>query len=108
VVLLSVVFYGCTPSQAASDKEELAKKSYVEKQVVEVTTQKVQQGAFACELVSNGNLMAREKAVVPFNVEENILDVFVDEGEYVQKGRKFVDYEVVVRGKLNKEVKVLS
>lgn len=93
LVFIGVICYGCTTSQAASDKEELAKKSYVEKQVVEVSTQKVQAGTFSRELVSNGFLKAIEKAVVPFSVEENILDVFVSEGEFVQKGQELAEVD---------------
>jgi RND family efflux transporter MFP subunit len=106
LLFIGVICYGCTPSQAASDKQELAKKSYVEKQVVEVITQKVKQGTFAREMVSNGFLMAREKAVVPFNVDENILDVFVSEGEQVQKGQKLAKVDPFSFDKKRKEADV--
>jgi multidrug efflux pump subunit AcrA (membrane-fusion protein) len=104
--ILSLAIYSCTPTKAASDKEELAKKSYVEKQVVEVTTQKVQQGTFARELVSNGFLMACNKAVVPFNVDENILDVFVSEGEQVHKGQKLAKVDPFSFDKKRKDADV--
>ncbi len=87
VSFLTIIQYSCSPSKAENDKEELAKKSHIEKSVVEVSTDKVKSGSFSQELVSNGKLMARAKAVVPFKEEENIIGVFVHEGEKVEKGQ---------------------
>jgi multidrug efflux pump subunit AcrA (membrane-fusion protein) len=50
--------------------------------------------------------MAREKAVVPFNVEENILDVFVIEGEQVHKGQKLAKVDPFSFDKKRKDADV--
>ncbi len=80
--------YSCsTSTKADENEEEAAKKSFVEKQAVKVSVAAVQEGAFAQELVSNGKLMAKEKAVVPFKVQEQILALLVSNGQRVEKGQ---------------------
>ncbi len=75
----------CTPPPANAT-EDLAKKSYVEKQAVKVSTEQVKKEAFSRELISNGTLTAKEKAVVPFAVNEQISDVRVSEGQQIEAG----------------------
>lgn len=80
--------YSCsTSTKAEENDEEVAKKSYVEKQAVKVSVEAVRQGAFAQELVSNGKLMALEKAVVPFKVQEQVVALPVRNGLRVQEGQ---------------------
>ncbi len=87
LLIAATIPLGCnSPTSTDEDKEESAKKSYVEKQAVKVAVQKVRQGAFARELVSNGKLAALEKAVVPFKVQEQIVAVKVKNGDRVGRG----------------------
>ncbi len=85
--ILALVFLsaGCPPPPANAT-EDLAKKSYVEKQAVKVSTEAVKKEAFSRELISNGTLTAKEKAVVPFAVNEQITDIKVNEGQQIEAG----------------------
>jgi RND family efflux transporter MFP subunit len=89
VILLlafQLVVYGCEGGEKAEQNEEVAKKSFVEKQAVKVSVQAVRQGDFARELVSNGKLKAKQKATLTFQVPEQVLQVKVSNGQRVQKG----------------------
>jgi len=93
-VLLASFFSACsTSSKAEENEEDIAKKSYVEKQAVKVSVEAVRQGAFAQELVSNGKLMAKEKAMVPFKVQEQIVSLSARNGQRVQKGQVLAQVE---------------
>ncbi len=85
--VLAISLSSCSSStQAKINEEEIAKKSFVEKTAVKVGVEKVSLGFFAQELVSNGKLVASEKAVVPFKVQEQILAVNIRNGQRVEKG----------------------
>jgi multidrug efflux pump subunit AcrA (membrane-fusion protein) len=85
--VLSFLHTSCAPTNTEESKEELAKKSYVEKQVVKVSSEEVQLGNFSRELISNGKLSANEKAIVPFMIQEQVSKVLVKEGQMVIKGQ---------------------
>ncbi|TAJ08601.1 efflux RND transporter periplasmic adaptor subunit [Marinilabiliaceae bacterium JC017] len=94
ILILSLVFYRCaTKSQAGNPEDEIAKKSFVEKQAVKVKVDKVRLGAFSRELMSNGKLKAGEKALVPFLVQEQISAVEVKNGQRVHKGELLAQVE---------------
>lgn len=90
-LLIAVIFYACTTSNAgeASESEAIdaARLSYVEPSATEVGTVTVRKANFDMELVSNGRLEAQRKAVVPFRVQEQINAVYVTEGEEVAAGQ---------------------
>ena len=87
VAIAASILSGCTnKSKEKESEEDIAKKSYVEKQTVKVSVEKVRKGIFARELISNGKLMAKEKAVVPFQVQEQITTLKVKNGQQVRKG----------------------
>jgi len=88
---LPIILLSCSTSNAGdnSDKEEAARLSHTEPTVAEVGTTPVVHGNFSMELVSNGQLGAREKAVVPFRVQELITAVNVQEGDYVKAGQVY-------------------
>lgn len=86
--LLPFLLPACAPSQASeAENAEAARLSHVEPTVTEVVTAAVRRGNFALELVSNGKLEARNKAVVPFVVQEQITEVTVQEGQRVNAGQ---------------------
>jgi len=90
-LLIAVIFYACTTSNAGKTSEseaiDAARLSYVEPSVTEVGTVTVRKADFDMELVSNGRLEAQRKAVVPFRVQEQINAVYVTEGEKVAAGQ---------------------
>lgn len=87
LILLPFILFACETSQAEDvDKEEAARLSHSEATATEVGTTPVKKGQFPMELVSNGNLQARQKAVVPFRVQELITAVNVQEGDHVKAG----------------------
>jgi multidrug efflux pump subunit AcrA (membrane-fusion protein) len=91
IAFLSLSFlYACSTSNAGDNSEsdalESARLSHTDPTVTEVGTTPVVHGDFPMELVSNGLLGAREKAVVPFRVQEQITDVNVQEGDRVKAG----------------------
>src|SRR5690554_244029 len=87
-VLIAVIFYACSTSQAGdADDAEVARLSHIEPTTTEVGTEPVVKGAFELELISNGKLEAQRRAVVPFAVQEQIIDVSVREGQSVAAGQ---------------------
>ena len=90
LILLPLILFACDASQAKdADKEEAARLSHTEATVTEVGTTPVVHGNFPMELVSNGQLEAREKAVVPFRVQDLITAVNVQEGDHVKAGQVY-------------------
>jgi len=93
VIVIPPLWY-CTDTKNDADQDsDIAKKSYTEKEVVRVKTAIVSQGNFAQELVSNGKLQAKEKAVIPFLVSEQITKVKVHNGQRVAKGALIAQLE---------------
>src|SRR5690554_142260 len=89
ILYLSVtIFYACSTSQAGdADEAEVARLSHIEPTTTEVGTVPVVKGAFELELISNGKLEALRRAVVPFVVQEQIIDVSVREGQSITAGQ---------------------
>ncbi len=87
-LLITLILYACSTSQAGdAESHETARLSHVETTTTEVGVVPVRSGAFELELISNGKLEARRKAVVPFAVQEQIIDVSVREGQSVAAGQ---------------------
>ena len=86
LLCLLIVLNACNQTLEQASAETIAKKSYIEKLVVKVQVAKVRKGDFSLELVSNGKLMAKRKAIVPFKVQEQILQVAVKNGQKVKRG----------------------
>jgi len=82
-----LLLWNCTnPKGNNNQKANIAKKSFTEKEVVRVKVAQVSNGNFAQELASNGKLSAKEKAVIPFLLNEQITNVKVHNGQRVPKG----------------------
>jgi RND family efflux transporter MFP subunit len=87
-ILFAVVFYACSNSQAGDTEDaDIARLSHIEPTTTEVGTVPVVKGAFELELISNGKLEAQRRAVVPFAVQEQIIDVSVREGQSIAAGQ---------------------
>lgn len=88
---LLLVLLGCATSNAgeadAEASDEVARLAQRETPPLEVPVLKVEARGFDLELVSNGKLEARRKAVVPFRVQEQIASVLVKEGQRVKEGQ---------------------
>ncbi len=91
IVLTSLLFsfsveMACSPSKANDTEDKAAHKSYIEKKKINVKTYMSSRGAFSKELSSNGVLVAKEKAVLPFEVNGQIKNIKVKEGQKVKAG----------------------
>jgi RND family efflux transporter MFP subunit len=87
-VLIAVIFCACSTSQAGdAENSEVARLSHIEPTTTEVGTVPVLKGAFELELISNGKLEAQRRAVVPFAVQEQIINVSVREGQSIAAGQ---------------------
>lgn len=80
----------CSTSQAKENQdneEDAARISQSEEAPPEVATTSVRKGNFSRELVSNGKLEVQNQARVAFEVQEQIMDVKIKEGELVKQGQ---------------------
>ncbi|GAO30655.1 RND family efflux transporter, MFP subunit [Geofilum rubicundum JCM 15548] len=83
-----ITLYACSTSQADNaGSEEIARISHAEADITKVGTVTVNYGSFDLELISNGRLEARRRALVPFRVQEQIVNVVVLEGQSVTAGQ---------------------
>lgn len=106
--IISMLAAGCgAKSTANNPDEEAAKKSYVEKQVVTVTTTPVRKGSFAMELLSNGKLAAVSKAMVPFVINEQVAEVMVKNGDRVNAGDVLAQLDAYVYRKRVDDARLL-
>jgi RND family efflux transporter MFP subunit len=88
IFLFAASLYACSTSQAGDAEDaEVARLSHIESTFTEVGTVPVLKGSFELELISNGKLEAQRSAVVPFAVQEQIIDVLVREGQSVAAGQ---------------------
>ena len=89
VKLVCIILFTYSCQATADTKEEnksVVKKSYTKKEAVKVSVAKVEKTAFYQELISNGKLVAKQKALVPFRLQEQIAEVHVVNGSRVKKG----------------------
>ncbi|MCU4177870.1 biotin/lipoyl-binding protein, partial [Carboxylicivirga sp. N1Y90] len=91
LVGITAFFISCSTS-GKNDSND-AKKLYVEKRTTEVIVKLVQTNLFTQELHSNGQLSAKEKALIPFKVQEQIIDLKVNNGQRVKKGQVLAQVE---------------
>jgi len=78
----------CGPSQAETSEgtvEAVARQDYQE-EVIEVDTSRIFVGTFSKELISNGKLEARKQSKLHLQLNEEIREVRVRNGQYVRKG----------------------
>lgn len=88
ILLIPVVVYACSTSQAGdAEGAEAARLSHLAPSTTEVGVVQVVRGDFELELISNGKLEAQRRAVVPFAVQEQIVDVSVQEGQSIAAGQ---------------------
>ncbi|MBZ4676470.1 MAG: efflux transporter periplasmic adaptor subunit [Anaerophaga sp.] len=84
------IITACSTSQTNKNKdneEDAARISQSDEAPPEVITTPVRKGNFSRELVSNGKLEVQNQARVAFEVQEQIMDVKVKEGELVKQGQ---------------------
>lgn len=87
-LFITFILYACSTSQTENAKDaEMARLSHIEPTTTLVGTEPVVKGSFELELISNGKLEAQRRAVVPFAVQEQIIDVSVWEGQSVATGQ---------------------
>lgn len=88
--LLLIPLCACSTSQAGDAEDaEVARLSHIEpiRISTDVVTEPLVKGTFELELISNGKLEAQRRAVVPFAVQEQIIDVSVREGQSITAGQ---------------------
>ena len=92
VVTLWVGLYGCKDKPKEEAVEE---QSRIEQQdgITEVKAQKARYDRFELELVSNGKVTARNKAVLGFPIAEIVDSVYVSNGSRVKKGAPLVSVD---------------
>lgn len=89
IVLLALLLAtGCKGKQEEKDAKRPEEQARIEQsnEITEVKTRKARYDRFSVELVSNGKVEAKEKAVLNFLVADIIDSVFVANGTRVKKG----------------------
>ena len=87
-VFSSFLGISCGPSKAEGSGEivaEISRQDFVE-EVLEVDTATILYGPFSKELISNGKLEARKASKLQLQLNEEIREIRVKNGQYVRKG----------------------
>ena len=100
ITLICFFIFSCNTDNTTEDKQELAKRSYVEKQTVKVNVETVRRGTFSRELVSNGKLSAVQRATVLFRVSEYIISLKVSNGQRMLKGELLAELDAFKHKKM--------
>lgn len=89
-----MLFASCTSKKKA--EESTSKKDFteVEESPAEVEAMLLTPGSFNYELISNGTLVARQKADLKFQSNELINKVYVRNGQRVNKGDKLAELDL--------------
>ena len=90
--LLSITFFvlvflsvGCTGGSGRQERQEQPKLQYLHNVNV-VDTVTLRRGPFAIQVISNGRLSAKRKAVLSFSAAGNISSIKVSNGSFIKKG----------------------
>ncbi len=80
-------FFSCSKSKPKEIKDVVLEKkeSLVEKNEVEIIVLKKE--SFQKEIVSNGNLIAKQKNILKFEISERLEKLFVKNGDFVKKNQ---------------------
>lgn len=100
-VLLLVLFFLFSCKSGSEDMEDQAKQEHLEEKNP-VDTMVLKRGTFYRELASNGKLEALQKAKLRFNISGELKNIYVDNGQKVEKGQLLAELEDF---SLKKEVK---
>jgi len=91
-ILLLVLFFLFSCKSGSEDMEDQAKQEHLEEKNP-VDTMVLTKGTFYRELASNGNLEALQKAKLRFNVSGELKNIYVDNGQKVEKGQLLAELE---------------
>ncbi len=84
LILLTVFLFACKP-KTTENLEEMARRSSRPEPVL-VQTVLLEPSTFYHELISNGKAWSSKKAVIPFKVNGIISEIYIQNGQKIQKG----------------------
>ncbi len=91
--LIILFFYNCN-SKSQEVKEKKSTTVIKEKNITEVSVIKLKKSTFNHEIISNGKLSAKKKAILRFAISnEPITHIWVKNGDYVRRGQKIADLD---------------
>lgn len=115
IFLIGIAFAACLSSctktqDEGSEADDAGALAAVESgKVAEVTVMELQPSMFSHEIVSNGRLSAKEKVDVNFQTPGLISEIFVKNGQHVQKGQKLASLDAYkLQNQLQKDQNAVS
>ena len=85
-LLISLFLFSCSSNKDESKEENVS--ALLPDEIVEVSVVELKYTDFYHELVANGNIVAQNKADLKFQTSENIVAIYVKNGDRVKKGQK--------------------
>lgn len=86
-LLLLLILAGCTQKQTTDISGSANANKAVLNDTTVVESVVVHKGSFVTETWCNGTLQAAQKAIVPFEIQGNIVSVLVQNGQWVKAGQ---------------------
>ncbi len=102
VFILAFLFFACKKSEDKNEEKETVKSTkVVSDKPVEVKAMLLETTDFSYELISNGTVIAKQKANLKFQSSELIERIYVKNGDRVSQGQKIAQLD---QFKLNRNV----
>lgn len=88
LMLLSTLLFSCGGGQSNKASDSNSSSDITSDGLVEVAAKLLRAGDFSYDLISNGVVSARSSAEMRFQAQELISDIYVRNGQRVEKGQK--------------------
>lgn len=88
------LLWACSSNKEDTEQKEKKESSEVKEKTAEVEAQLLKPGDFNYELISNGAIIARQKADLKFQSTEIIRKIYVRNGARVNKGDKLAELDL--------------
>ena len=95
LIILATILCVCCAKQDNAEKETKKTDRVIDNLTAEVQTMRLEHTDFNYELLSNGTIVAKNKADLKFQSQENIQRIYVKNGDRVVKGQKIAELEKV-------------
>lgn len=90
---LAFLLYSCSSNKEKEEVDNEKVTEIAEDKPVEVKAKRMECQDFSYELISNGTIAAMHKADLRFQSQENIVKIYVKNGERVTKGQKLAELD---------------
>ena len=93
IIWVSIFLFSCSSPKEEKDNDENEKKQEVVDKTAPVKVMKLSVAGFSHDLIANGTISSQRVAELRFQSSENIVAIYVKNGDRVSKGQKIAELD---------------